>query len=114
MMVKRITVRVSPELHQQLVELGDKQLKSLNTLAVEALQAYAAQGAAETTQFPLQELQELLTPAAEAAHLTEEELFSHAREIRRRIWQEMYSLSARIPLMPPFSLRPLLPNQILS
>ena len=90
MLAKRITVRVSPKLHHQLVELGDKKSKSLNTLVIEALEAYAEQGAAETTQFPLQELQELLAPAAEAANLTEEELLSHAREIRRRIWQERY------------------------
>lgn len=88
--VKRITLRVPPELHQQLGQLATDRSVSLNTLAVEALAAYAEAMTAGQGRFPLQELSALLAPAAEAADLTEEELLRHARQVRRRIWQERY------------------------
>ncbi len=88
--VKRITLRVPPELHQQLGQLAIDRSVSLNTLAVEALAAYAEVMAAGQERFPLQELSALLSPAAEAADLTEEELLRHARQVRQRIWQERY------------------------
>ena len=90
MQVKRITIRVPPELHQQLTRLAADRSVSLNTLAVEALEAYAEALAAGHRRFPLRELSALLAPAAEAADLTEEELLHYARQIRRRIWQERY------------------------
>jgi len=90
MQVKRITIRVPPELHQQLSRLAASQSVSLNTLAVEALEAYAATLAAGRERFPLRELSALLAPAAEAADLTEEELLHYARLVRRRIWQDRY------------------------
>lgn len=88
--VKRITVRVSPDLHGRLGELASDRSVSLNTLVVEALETYAEAAAADHEQFPLRQLAALLAPAAEAADLTEEELLSHAREVRRRIWKERY------------------------
>ena len=41
-------------------------------------------------RLPLQELAEILTPAAEAAGLTEEELLAYAHQARRRLWRERY------------------------
>ncbi|HIQ05346.1 MAG TPA: toxin-antitoxin system HicB family antitoxin [Anaerolineae bacterium] len=90
MQVKRITIRVPPELHQQLSRLAASQSVSLNTLAVEALEAYAETLVAGRGRFPLRELSALLAPAAEAADLTEEELLHYARLVRRRIWRERY------------------------
>jgi predicted transcriptional regulator len=90
MQVKRITIRVPPELHQQLSRLAASRSVSLNTLAVEALEAYAEALTAGRERFPLRELSALLAPAAEAADLTEEELLHYARLVRRRIWQERY------------------------
>jgi len=90
MQVRRITIRVPPELHQQLSRLAASQSVSLNALAVEALEAYAEALAAGLERFPLRELSALLAPAAEAADLTEEELLHYARHVRRRIWQERY------------------------
>jgi predicted transcriptional regulator len=90
MQVKRITIRVPPELHQQLSQLAVNRSVSLNTLAVEALEVYSEALAADQERFPLRQLSALLAPAAEAAELTEEELLHYARQIRRRIWQERY------------------------
>ncbi|MDY7075878.1 MAG: hypothetical protein SXV54_03035 [Chloroflexota bacterium] len=45
---------------------------------------------ADQERLPLRELGALLSPAAEAAELAEEELLHHARQVRRRIWQERY------------------------
>jgi len=90
MEIKRITIRVSPKLHQRLRQLAAGRSVSLNTLAVEALEAYAEALAAGQERFPLRELSALLAPAAEAANLTEEELLHYARQVRRRIWQERY------------------------
>lgn len=95
MQVKRITIRVPPELHQQLNRLASSRSVSLNTLAVEALAAYAEALAAGRERFPLRQLSALLAPAAEAADLTEEELLHYARQIRRRIWQERYEKTVR-------------------
>lgn len=89
MPVKRITIRVSPELHQQLRRLAASQSVSLNALAVEALATYADRAEGQK-QFPLRELSALLAPVAEAAHLTEEEMFRLARQVRRRVWEERY------------------------
>lgn len=95
MQVKRITIRVPPELHQQLGRLAADRSVSLNTLAVEALEAYTEALAAGQERFPLRQLGALLAPAAEAADLTEEELLHHARQARRRIWQERYEEAVR-------------------
>ncbi len=93
--VTRITIRVSPELHGRLGELAAGRSVSLNTLAVEALEAYAESAAAASGHFPLKQLAALLAPAAEAADLTEEELLGHARRMRRRIWEERYRKATR-------------------
>ena len=90
MEIKRITIRVPLELHQRLSQLAADRSVSLNTLAVEALEAYTESLAAEQERFPLRQLSALLAPAAEAATLTEEELPGYARQVRRRIWQERY------------------------
>ena len=95
MQVKRITIRVPPELHQQLSQLATDRSLSLNTLAVEALEAYSEALAEGQERFPLRQLSALLAPAAEAADLTEEELLHYARQIRRRIWQERYEKTVR-------------------
>ena len=69
---------------------------SLNTLTVEALEAYADEAQEERGgRLPLQELSTLLTPAAEAADLSEDELLRHACDIRRRIWEERYLKAIR-------------------
>lgn len=83
---KRITIRVSPELHQQLIQISAEQDKSLNTLAVEALESYAIQAG----RFPLQKISDILAPAAEAGEITEDELLAQARAVRQRFWQERY------------------------
>ena len=88
--VKRITIRVHPDLHQQLTQISSEQAKSLNTLAIEALELYAAQMGKKNAPFPLQALSELLAPAAEGEGLTENELLAYARTVRRRIWQDRY------------------------
>ena len=88
--VKRITIRVPPALHRQLHQTAADQSLSLNTLAVRALEAYIEEAAADRERLPLRALSALLIPAAEAAELTEEELLRHARQVRRRIWQERY------------------------
>ncbi len=88
--VKRITIRVQPALHRQLRQAATDQSISLNTLAVSALEAYVEDAAADQGRLPLRELGALLSPAAEAAELCEEELLHHARQVRRRIWQERY------------------------
>jgi len=95
MEIKRITIRVSPKLHQRLSQLAASRSVSLNTLAVEALEAYAEALAAGQERFPLRQLSALLAPAAEAANLTEEELLHYARQVRRRIWQERYEKAVR-------------------
>ncbi len=88
--VRRITIRVPPALHRQLHQVAADQSVSLNALAVRALEAYVEDLAASQELLPLRELGALLAPAAEAAELTEEELLHHARQVRRRIWQERY------------------------
>ena len=89
MPVKRITIRVSPELHQQLVQISAEEDKSLNTLAVEALESYAVQAG----RFPLQKISDILAPVAKAGEISEDELLEYARSIRRRIWRERYEKS---------------------
>jgi predicted transcriptional regulator len=88
--VKRITIRVSPALHRRLHKAADAQDVSLNRLAVKALETYVEESAADQERLPLRELSALLAPAAEVTELTEEELLRHARQVRRRIWQERY------------------------
>ncbi|MEE9617771.1 MAG: toxin-antitoxin system HicB family antitoxin [Anaerolineae bacterium] len=88
--VKRITIRVPPALHRQLHQTAADQSVSLNTLAVRALETYVEETSADRERLPLRELSALLAPAASAAELTEEELLHHARQVRRRIWQERY------------------------
>jgi hypothetical protein len=89
--VKRITIRVSPALHQQLHQTADEQSVSLNTLVVKALETYVKDSAAGQGRLSLQDLSDLLSPVAEAGGLSEEELLQHARQVRRRIWQERYA-----------------------
>ncbi|MBN1811348.1 MAG: toxin-antitoxin system HicB family antitoxin [Anaerolineae bacterium] len=88
--VKRITIRISPALHRRLHQAADVQEMSLNKLAVRALETYVEEPTAGQERLPLRELSALLAPAAEGAELTEEELLQHARQVRRRIWQERY------------------------
>lgn len=95
MQVKRITIRVPPDLHWRLTQAAANRSVSLNTLAVEALEAYAEGMAADEERFPLRQLSALLAPAAEAADLTEEELLAYARQVRRRIWEERYQKAVR-------------------
>ncbi len=95
MSVRRITIRVSPDLHGRLNALAARHSMSLNTLTVEALEKYAQAQAEPTEGLPLQELSAYLAPAAEADDLSEEELLQHARAVRRRIWQERYEQSVR-------------------
>jgi predicted transcriptional regulator len=90
MAVKRITIRVDSELHRQLRDLAVDRSVSLNTLAIEALEAYSMALTAERQRLPLKQLSALLAPVAEAAALTEEELLHYARQVRSRIWQERY------------------------
>lgn len=85
--LRRITLRVSPQLHQTLTQAAQNQNKSLNHLAVEALEQYLLR---EQERLPLKELSELLVPAAQAAGINEETLMHHVKEARRRIWQERY------------------------
>ena len=87
---KRMTIRLSPELHHQLRRAAADEAVSLNTLAVQALEAYVQDHVPGQSRFPLRELSALLAPAAEAAELTEEELLRHARRVRHRIWEERY------------------------
>lgn len=85
--LRRITLRVTPQLHQNLTQAAQMQNKSLNNLAVEALEEYLLQA---QERLPLQEVSDLLVPAAQAAGLDEESLLRHVKETRRRIWQERY------------------------
>jgi predicted transcriptional regulator len=89
--LRRITLRVSPQLHQNLTQVAQEQNKSLNHLAVEALEEYLLQ---TQERLPLQEMSDLLVPAAQAAGLDEESLLRHVKEARRRIWQERYQQMA--------------------
>jgi predicted transcriptional regulator len=93
--VKRITVRVTPELHSRLNRLATDREVSLNTLAINALETYSHAGKPLPERLPLQELSALLAPAAEAIDLTEEDLLRHAREVRKRIWRERYEQEVR-------------------
>lgn len=95
MSVRRITIRVSPDLHGKLNSLAASHSVSLNTLTVEALERFAQAQAEQPEHLPLQELSAYLAPAAESADLSEEELLQHARAVRRRIWQERYEQSVR-------------------
>jgi len=95
MSVRRITIRVSSDLHSRLNSLAARQSVSLNTLTVAALERYTQAQAEPAEHLPLQELSAYLAPAAEAADLSEEELLQHARAVRRRIWQERYEQSVR-------------------
>jgi hypothetical protein len=90
MAIKRITVRVPLELYQQLVQISGEQGKSLNTLAVEALESFVIRAGG---RFPLQRLSDILAPAAKAEEISEEELLDQARSIRHRIWKERYEKS---------------------
>lgn len=77
--IRRITLRVSSELHQELTEAAAERDISLNHLAVEALTRYLVQ---EEERFPLKELSDLLAPAAQAKGLSEEEMMRHVKEVR--------------------------------
>lgn len=88
--IKRITIRVPATLHKALAHAAIDRDTSLNRLAVEALEQYLATIKGEEGRVPLRELSDLLTPAAQAKGLTEEDLMQHVREARRRIWEERY------------------------
>jgi len=93
--LRRITLRVRPQLHQALTQAAAERDVSLNHLAVEALELYLVQEkelalSEAKRRFPLKELSDLLAPAAQARGLTEEEIMHHVKETRRRIWQERY------------------------
>lgn len=90
MAVKRITVRVSPELHERVVQAAAERQISLNQFVAEALEAFARQQDSKAGLWKLRELSALLAPAAEARNLTEKELLRHVREVRRSIWKERY------------------------
>ena len=90
MSVKRITIRVSPSLNRQVSQTAAEHYLSLNEFIVKALEAYLRQSASPKSPWPLPELSALLAPAAEAQGLTEEDLLTHLRETRRRIWEERY------------------------
>ncbi|MCX6029605.1 MAG: toxin-antitoxin system HicB family antitoxin [Chloroflexi bacterium] len=95
MLERRITIRVSPDLHSALNLMAARRSVSLNRLTVEALERFAHAQVEPPTRLPLRELSALLAPAAEAEDLSEEELLHHAREVRRRIWQERYEKLVR-------------------
>ena len=88
--IKRITIRVPATLHKALAHAAIDRDTSLNRLAVEAFEQYLATLEGKEGRFPLRELSDLLTPAAQAKGLTEEDLRQHVREVRRRIWEERY------------------------
>ena len=93
--IRRITLRVPPQLHQALAQVAAERDVSLNHLAVEALELYLVQEkelalSEAKGRFPLKKLGDLLAPAAQARGLTEEEMMHHVKEVRRRIWQERY------------------------
>ena len=90
MEVKRITVRVSPQLYTRVARAATRRKISLNRFVAEALERSAQGQEIPEDRWPLGELSALLAPAAEAAELTEEELLAHAREARSRIWRERY------------------------
>ena len=88
--IRRITIRVPATVHKALAHAAIDQGTSLNRLAVEALEQYLATLKGKEGRFSLRELSDLLTPAAQARGLTEEDLMQHVREARRRIWEERY------------------------
>ena len=90
MAVKRITVRVSRELHKRITQAAAKRQVSLNQFVAEALEASTRQKEFSAGPWRLRELSALLAPAAGARALTEDELLRHVREVRRSIWKERY------------------------
>lgn len=88
--IKRITIRVPVALHKALAHAALDRDTSLNQLTVDALEQYLLTLKGREGRFPLKELSDLLTPAAQAKGLTEEELLRHVKEARRRIWEERY------------------------
>ncbi|MBI4483907.1 MAG: toxin-antitoxin system HicB family antitoxin [Acidobacteria bacterium] len=96
MAVKRVTVRVSRELHRRITQAAAKRHVSLNQFVTEALDASAGQHeSSPLSPDKLRELSALLAPAAEAKGLSEEELLRHLREVRQRIWKERYQEAVR-------------------
>jgi len=85
---RRITLRVSASLHRALSGAASQQRVSLNSLAVEALNKFLIR---EQERFPLQQVSDLLAPAAAAKGLSEEDVLRHIKEARRRIWKERYA-----------------------
>lgn len=90
MAVRRITVRVSPNLHKRVARAARMRRVSLNQFVAEALEASAQRPESTAGLSKLRELSALLAPAAEATALSEKELLRHARDIRRTIWKERY------------------------
>ena len=95
MSIKRITVRVPPDLHEQVSKAAAREDESLNQFVVEALEAHVRRREDQAGRWPLRELSALLAPAAEASGLSEEELIEHVQEVRRRIWEERYQAATR-------------------
>ena len=91
MLAKRMTIRLSSKLHSQLVHVAKHEDKSLNTIAIDALEIYAEKQEAKEGRLPLDELSTLLAPAALSAGIEEAELLEHVRDVRQRIWKERYA-----------------------
>ena len=91
MLAKRMTIRLSSKLHSQLVHVAKHEDRSLNTIALEALEAYAEKQEAQEGRLPLGELSALLAPAAISEGIEEVELLEYARDVRERIWKERYA-----------------------
>lgn len=88
MSVKRITIRVSPSLHDRARQAAAKHKQSLNEFAARALEDSITREPARHS--PLDDLSALLAPAAQAQKLTEDEVLAHLHEVRRKLWQERY------------------------
>ncbi len=93
--IRRITIRVSPELHEQAFQAATQEHVSLNQLVTRVLESYVLRKRGETERFPLRELGVLLAPTAQASELSEEELMAHVRDVRKRIWKERYEAAVQ-------------------
>lgn len=87
---RRLTLRIPGRLLDELHQAAVKQAVLLNSLASQALESYVQARRQKRSRLSLRELSELLAPAAEADEIGEEERLRHARDVRRRIWQERH------------------------
>ena len=90
MAVKRITIRVSPSLHDRARQAASKRQESLNEFAVRALEDAITREPASASHSLLDDLSALLAPAAQAQEITEDEMLAHLHDVRRKLWQERY------------------------